>query len=79
MLKKDLNEYVFYLLVIVLDVIDFRVLVYSGLYKLVCCYMLNGFLEFFYSILFGIMDMVVIGDGRVFVVCGGIGEFFYSI
>lgn len=79
MLKKDLNECVFYLFVIVLDVVDSKVFVYSGLYKLVCCYMFNGFLEFYYSILFGIMDMVVIDDGRVFVVCGGSGEFFYSV
>lgn len=79
MLKKDPNEHAFYPLVIALDVTDFRVLAYSGLYKLVRCYMPNGSLESFYSTLPGIMDMAVTGDGRVFVVCGGTGEFPHSI
>lgn len=79
MLKKDPNEHAFYPLVIALDVTDFRVLTYSGLYKLVRCYMPNGSLESYYSTLPGITDMAVTGDGRVFVVCGGTGEFPHSV
>jgi len=79
MLKKDPNEHAFYPLVIALDVTDFRVLAYSGLYKLVRCYMPNGSLESYYSTLPGITDMAVSGDGRVFVVCGGTGEFPHSV
>ena len=79
MLKKDPNEHAFYPLVIALDVAEFRVLAYSGLYKLVRCYLPNGSLESYYSTLPGITDMAVTGDGRVFVVCGGTGEFPHSV
>ena len=79
MLKKDPNEHAFYPLVIALDMADFRVLAYSGLYKLVRCYMPNGSLESYYSTLAGITDMAVTGDGRVFVVCDGTGEFPHSV
>ncbi|KAL9970191.1 hypothetical protein ACROYT_G022525 [Oculina patagonica] len=79
MLKKDPNEHAFYPLVIALDQTDYRVLAYSGLYKLVRCYLPNGSLESYYSTLPGITDMAVTGDGRVFVVCGGTGEFPHSV
>lgn len=79
MLKKDLNDCEFYFFVIILDDVELWVLVYSGLYKLVRCYIFNGLLEFYYSILVGIIDMVVIVDGWVFVVCNGIGDFVYSV
>lgn len=79
MLKKDPNERAFYPLVIALDAADSKVLAYSGLYKLVRCYMPNGSLESYYSTLSGITDMAVTDDGRVFVVCGGSGEFPHSV
>ena len=79
MLKKEPNEHAFYPLVIALDAADFKVLTYSGLYKLVRCYLLNGAMESYYNTLAGITDMAVTGDGRVFVVCGGTGEFPHSV
>lgn len=79
MLKKDPNEHAFYPLVIALDVADFRVLAYSGLYRLVRCYFPNGALDSYYNTLGGVTDMAVTGDGRVFVVCGGTGEFPHSV
>lgn len=79
MLKKDPNEHAFYPLVIALDKADLRVLAYSGLYKLVRCYMPNGALESYYSTVAGITDMAVTGDGRVFVVCDGHGESPHSV
>lgn len=79
MLKKDPNEHAFYPLVIALDNTDIRLLAYSGLYKLVRCYMPNGALESYYSTMGGITDMAVTGDGRVFVICDGSGEIPHSV
>lgn len=79
MLKKDPNDREFYPLVITLDDAESRVLAYSGLYKLVRCYIPNGSLESYYSTLAGITDMAVTADGRVFVVCNGTGDFAHSV
>lgn len=79
MLKKDPNDHEFYPLVIALADSELRVLAYSGLYKLVRCYMPNGSLASYYSTLSGITDMAVTGDGRVFVVCSGNAEFPHSV
>ena len=79
MLKKDPNDHEFYPLVIALDDRELRVLAYSGLNKLVRCYMPNGSLESYYSTLSGVTDMAVTGDGRVFVVCSGNAECPHSV
>ena len=79
MLKKDPQDVAFHPLVIALDVDKQNILAYSGLYKLVRCYKPSGALDAYYSTLAGITDMAVTGDGRVFVACGGAGEFPHSV